>query len=104
MNNQDSVKKLILIDASGIPKTDPDPLALRMARTPILGSIFKYITPNSFITKNLKDVSYDDSKVTDALVEQYNDLALRPGNRQAFIDRTSVVHSDRSDELQYLLT
>jgi pimeloyl-ACP methyl ester carboxylesterase len=104
LNNQDSVKKLILIDASGIPKTDPDPLALRMARTPILGSIFKYITPNSFITKNLKDVSYDDSKVTDALVEQYNDLALRPGNRQAFIDRTSVVHSDRSDELQYLLT
>jgi pimeloyl-ACP methyl ester carboxylesterase len=104
LDNQYFVRKLILIDASGIPKTAPDPLAFRMARTPIVGSIFKYITPKSFIKENLKDVYYDDSKVTDALVEQYHDLALREGNRQAFIDRAYVVMTDRSDELPYLLT
>jgi pimeloyl-ACP methyl ester carboxylesterase len=104
LDNQDFVRKLILIDASGIPKTGPDPLAFRMAKTPILGSILKYITPNSFIKKNLNEVYYDDSKITDALVDRYHDLALREGNRQAFIDRTAVVNPDRSDELQYLLT
>jgi pimeloyl-ACP methyl ester carboxylesterase len=104
LDNQDFVKKLILIDATGIPKTGPDPMVFRMARTPIVGSLFKYITPKSFIKKNLNEVYYDDSKITDALVDRYHDLALGKGNRQAFIDRASVENPDRSDELQYLLT
>lgn len=104
LDNQDFVRKLILIDATGIPKTGPDPMVFRMARTPIVGSLFKHITPKSFIKKNLNEVYYDDSKITDALVDRYHDLALREGNRQAFIDRASVVMTDRSNELQYLLT
>jgi pimeloyl-ACP methyl ester carboxylesterase len=84
------VKKLILLDSGGLPTNKSQPWIFRMARTPILNSLFLYITPKAIIKENMKQVYADDSKITDALITRYHEMALRTGNRQAFIDRAKM--------------
>jgi pimeloyl-ACP methyl ester carboxylesterase len=42
------------------------------------------------IKKNIEEVYEDDSKITDKLINRYHKMALRVGNRQAFIDRAKT--------------
>ncbi|PQJ80560.1 alpha/beta fold hydrolase [Polaribacter porphyrae] len=84
------VEKLILVDASGLPTNKPQPAVFKMAKTPILSDLFLYVTPKFFIKKNMKEVYADDSKITDDLINRYHKMALRVGNRQAFIDRARM--------------
>ena len=84
------VKKLILVDASGLPTNKPQPAVFKLAKTPLLSDLFLYITPKFFIKKNMREVYADDTKITDELITRYHKMALRDGNRQAFIDRTRM--------------
>jgi len=96
----DDVSHLILLDAAGYPsEEETTALAFKLATNPILSKLFKQITPKSFIRKNIEQVYADDSKITDALIDRYHDMALRKGNRQAFIDRVHTNHTDRSDQI-----
>ncbi len=85
------VEKLILIDAAGYPFRKL-PLIFRLTKITPFAFLGKYITPRFLITKNLREVYGDDSKITDELIDRYYHLTLREGNRQAFIDR---VHAHR---------
>ncbi len=98
------VNKLILIDASGYPSNKKRPWIFKLAKIPVLNSVIRYITPKSIIRKNLEQVYFDDQKITDAVVDRYYDLALRKGNRQAFIDRTKVIFVDQTQKLKNLDT
>lgn len=84
------VGKLLLVDPSGLPTNKPQPMVFKMAKTPAIRSLFLFITPEFFIRKNLEEVYADDSRITDALVARYHKMALREGNRQAFIDRANM--------------
>lgn len=84
------IEKLILIDASGLPTNKPQPWIFKMAKTPIINSLFLYLTPKMVIKDNIKQVYADDSKITDKLITRYHEMALRTGNRQAFIDRAKT--------------
>ncbi len=88
--NSKKVKKLILVDASGLPTNKPQPGIFKMAKTSVLNSLFLYVTPKFFIKKNIKEVYADESKITDELITRYHKMALREGNRQAFIDRARI--------------
>ena len=86
----EKIRKLILVDASGLPTNKPQPAIFRMAKTSILSSLFLDITPKFFIKKNMKEVYGDENKITDSLITRYHKMALRVGNRQAFIDRAKI--------------
>jgi pimeloyl-ACP methyl ester carboxylesterase len=86
----EKIRKLILVDASGLPTNKPQPAIFKMAKTPILSSLFLYVTPKFFIKKNMKEVYGDENKITDSLITRYHKMALRIGNRQAFIDRAKI--------------
>ncbi|GAA4271486.1 alpha/beta hydrolase [Aquimarina gracilis] len=101
-DHQNNVKKLILIDPSGYPTGKKPSFIFRIAKTPILNSIVRYITPKSIIRKNLKQVYFDDQKVTEELVDRYHELALREGNRQAFIDRVKTSFKNNTKKLKTL--
>jgi pimeloyl-ACP methyl ester carboxylesterase len=90
----EKINKLILIDPSGTLRNGGVPWIFKLARTPILSQILRYVTPRSIIEKNLKEVYFDDSKITDKLIDRYHDMALRAGNRQAFIDRSKLNFED----------
>jgi pimeloyl-ACP methyl ester carboxylesterase len=87
-------KKLILIDAGGYPmggtaKSTSVPIAFRIARMPVIRSIAKFITPRVLAESSLKNVYFDDTKITPELIDRYWHLTLREGNRAAFMARMS---------------
>ena len=86
----ENVEKLILVDASGLPTNKQPPAIFKMAKTPLLKTLFLYVTPKILIKKNIEEVYADDSKITDALVDRYHKMTLRIGNRKAFIDRAKT--------------
>ncbi|SOE23004.1 Pimeloyl-ACP methyl ester carboxylesterase [Spirosomataceae bacterium TFI 002] len=91
LEHPERVEKLILIDAAGYPfQSTSVPLAFRMGKIPIINKVFTYITPRSVIQRSVENVYSDKSKVTETLVDQYFELTLRAGNRQAFVDRMSM--------------
>lgn len=96
LEQPNKVDKLILVDASGIPMGKSKPWIFRMARIPVVNKAFLHYTPRFFIDKNIKDVYYDDSKITDALITRYHKMALREGNRQAFVDRAKLDSTEDS--------
>lgn len=85
------VKKLILIDAAGYPQQSKSvPLAFRIGRTPVLKQLINYLTPRAIAESSLKNVYYDDTKVTEELIDRYWKLTLRAGNREAFVRRLNA--------------
>ncbi|MFN1833766.1 alpha/beta fold hydrolase [Balneola sp. MJW-20] len=95
LTDSSRVKKLILIDPSGYPD-ETTPTIIRLARTPVISGLLRYVTPKFVIRGNIKGVYYRDDRVTEELVDRYYDLSLFPGNRQAFIDKSRQKTTDRS--------
>ncbi len=94
IRHSEKVKKMILIDASGYPLNEV-PLIFKIAKTPVLNEMLKYLTPEWVVKRNLNKVYFNKNKVTDELVEHYHKLTLREGNRDAFIARVKYgVSSD----------
>lgn len=84
LHNPIGVSKLILIDASGYPKkNESGSLGFKIASTPIINNLLLYITPKALVRKSLETIYYDQSRVTDAQVERFHDIAIREGNREA---------------------
>lgn len=82
------IDQLILIDAVGYPATPKSiPLGFKLATYPVLQPILGRILPKSVVKKSLMSVYADDSKVDEALISRYYDLALRTGNRAALSNR-----------------
>lgn len=91
LNYPTEVSKLILIDAAGYPMESKSvPLAFQLAGVPVLNNIFQFITPRFILQKSIENVYADKTKVEPDLVDRYFNLALRAGNRQAFIERMST--------------
>ena len=91
-NHPEKVKKLILVDASGfIPTKQPkSAIGFKIAQTPVVNNIMKWITPKFVIKQSLQDVYGDKSKVTFKLEDLYFDMTIREGNRTALIDRMKI--------------
>lgn len=87
--HKEKVRALVLVDASGYVGTTKaaGALGFKLAQIPVLNQLLKWITPKMVVKKSLEDAYGDDSKVTDALVNQYYDLLLRSGNREALLQR-----------------
>jgi pimeloyl-ACP methyl ester carboxylesterase len=98
----DDVKKLILIDSAGLLRSGGIPMAIRFARLPVTGMIARYLNPYYFVRRSLDDVYFDHSRITDELVDRYVTMALREGNRQAFIDRAGQIEEDSGAGLELI--
>jgi pimeloyl-ACP methyl ester carboxylesterase len=91
LNYPTEVSKLILIDAAGYPMESKSvPMAFQLAGIPVLKNLFQYVTPRFIVQKSIENVYADKTKVEPDLVDRYFNLALRAGNRQAFIERMST--------------
>jgi pimeloyl-ACP methyl ester carboxylesterase len=85
------VTKLILINASGYPIASKSvPIAFSLAKIPVINKLLTFITPRFLVRSSVENVYFDNSKVTDLVVERYFNLTLRAGNRKAFVDRLKI--------------
>ena len=98
----DKVNKLILIDPSGFP-SKKIPTVIHMAKTPVVNMLIRYITPKSFIKKNLEEVYYNHDLITTKNLNRYYEITLTEGNRTAFIDRAKIEQEDYSERLDLIV-
>jgi pimeloyl-ACP methyl ester carboxylesterase len=84
------VERLILVDAAGYPREEPKPLAFRLFSLPGVGRVVRYVTPRFMVKKSVREVYGDPSRVSEALVDQYEDFTLREGNREATRQRFAL--------------
>jgi pimeloyl-ACP methyl ester carboxylesterase len=84
LHNSARLAKMVLIDAAGYPKVgESGSLGFTIASTPVINNLMLYVTPKSLVRKSLETVYFDQSRVTDAQVERFHDVAIREGNREA---------------------
>jgi pimeloyl-ACP methyl ester carboxylesterase len=88
----DRVERLILVDASGYPPesiTAPQsiPVGFRIAGTPGLRWVARYMLPRGLVQSSVRHVYGDPAKVTPELVDLYTAMTLRAGNREALAQR-----------------
>ena len=92
------VSALVLVDPAGY-RIDRPALVFRLAKIPGLAWLLSRLDPGPMTAKTLRDAYGDQSKVTPALVERYRKLALRQGNRRAFVARAALRDEDRSADI-----
>lgn len=103
--HQEKLTHLILVDASGFPRTDDGQgsYVFRLLGTPIVGQILTQITPRTLFEDGLKAAFTDDSYVTGEMVDLYRDLSLMEGTREANLIRYRTYGEDdrykRLDEI-----
>ena len=79
------VARLILVDSTGYPfESSAVPMAFTLGRIEALSPLLENTLPRFMIASSLRDTYGDKSKVTPALVDRYQELTLREGNRRAF--------------------
>ena len=100
---QNKVKLLSLLDPGGFyNKNKQSPLVFRLARAPGINKVLRYVTPRFFIKNTLKEVYFDNSKLTDNKIDTYRDLILRENNRESFINRSNSKAVDYTDRLKLI--
>ena len=97
----EKVEKLVLLDPSGFPFKNT-PMVIKMAKTPVLNNFIRYVTPRSFIEKNIQEVYYDPTLIKASTLDRYYDLTLYEGNRDAFIDCAFLEREDYRDRLSLI--
>jgi pimeloyl-ACP methyl ester carboxylesterase len=89
------VKKLILLDPGGYPSENAKgSLGFTLGRIPVLKNLLTIITPTSVVRKSIEDVYANKDLVTDSLVQLYEDMTCREGNRSALVKRLSLEKDD----------
>jgi pimeloyl-ACP methyl ester carboxylesterase len=84
------VAKLILVDSAGFPlQSTSVPIGFRIARIPAFAGVVGKILPRQMIESSLRNVYGNPDLVTPELVDRYYQLTLRPGNREALVQRFS---------------
>ncbi len=79
------VARLILVDSTGYPfESSAVPMAFTLGRIEALAPLLENTLPRFMVKSSLQDTYGDKSKVTPALVDRYQELTLRDGNRRAF--------------------
>jgi len=96
------VKKLVLLAASGYPLKEESILAMKMAQTPLLRPIVRYVTPRFFIAMNLREVFGARYAIPAETVDRYYDFMLRTGNRETFIAMCNQEPEDSSGHVKDL--
>lgn len=102
--NPQRVGKLVLIDSAGFVEEENIPLPFKLARAPIFGRVIKYVVRRSVLEQFVKQVYYNQTKVTEQLITRYYDLFTRDGNTDAFLGLVNQTYPDDTAHLKNLQT
>ncbi|MGB4116087.1 MAG: alpha/beta fold hydrolase [Polaromonas sp.] len=95
------VARLILVDSTGyLFESSAVPMAFTLGRIEALSPLLENTLPRFMVKSSLQDTYGDKSKVTPALVDRYQELTLREGNRRAFGLRMRVDLAASSERIK----
>lgn len=92
----EKVTKLILVDPAGFYSKDKKNGAIifKLAKIKWLADLMGKMDTKIIVEKTLKDVYFDDSKITDETKQMYYDMSMREGNRESFSKRVQQVDKE----------
>jgi pimeloyl-ACP methyl ester carboxylesterase len=96
------VTALILVDPGGYPRQTKRLLVFRLGGLPGVGRLLEHLDPRILVERTSRQVYGDPTRVTPESIERSYELTLRPGNREAFGEETSVPYQDRTALLRTL--
>ncbi len=96
------VDKMILIDSAGFLEEENIPVPFKLARTPVFGQMIKYAVRRPVIEQFLKQVYFNQSRITEQMVNRYYELFTREGNPDAFLKMVNSSYSDNSAALKHI--
>lgn len=95
------ISSLVLIDT--VAYSQSLPRFIRLLRLPILGSLATAVTPTTFQVRLMLELAYfDDTKITDELVEAYSAPLRLPGGRHALIESAKQIVPRDIEEISSL--
>jgi pimeloyl-ACP methyl ester carboxylesterase len=95
----DRVRALILVDSGGYPVDNKSgPIAFRLGGLG-LGPLLVRLDPRFLVEDGVKKSYGDPGRIRPETVDRYYELTLRPGNREAFLDRMKVPYVDETAQL-----
>ncbi len=80
------VRKLILVDSAGFLEMESIPLPFKMARTPFLNKVIKYVIKRNILEQFVYQVYGEPEKITTELIDRYYDLFNHDNNPKAFLE------------------
>jgi pimeloyl-ACP methyl ester carboxylesterase len=99
------IRGLVLVDAGGYRSTASGrPWAFRLAEHHMLPRILTRLDPRPLVVDGLRKSYGDPTRIRPGVVDRYVELSLRPGNREAFIDRMQTDSPDDSARIASLRT
>ncbi|RDY60758.1 alpha/beta fold hydrolase [Flagellimonas nanhaiensis] len=83
--NPQRISSMVLINSAGL-KMKTVPTRFKLVKTSMGRWILKNTMSKWMVKKGIKEVYHQPSKIDSELVERYQSLTLREGNRKAFVD------------------
>lgn len=102
LNNTKQIKGLIIIGSPFIgseieyndfQSVNAPPAAFKLLDTALFREMLGYVTPRLLVKEGISQTVYDQSIVTDDLVDQFHDIILMDGTREA-IGKLVINHED----------
>jgi pimeloyl-ACP methyl ester carboxylesterase len=92
----EKVTKLILIDPAGFYSTKKGNGAIifKLVKIKWFASLMSKIDTKIIVKQTVKDVYFDDTKISDKQIELYYDMSMREGNRESFSRRVQQVEEE----------
>jgi pimeloyl-ACP methyl ester carboxylesterase len=94
------VNKLVLIASAGFIDDGSIPLPFKMAKTPFINKVIKYVVKRNVLEQFVKQVYGDKSKVSEELIQRYFELFSREGNPEAFLAICNTKPKDNTNKLK----
>lgn len=88
------ISKMILLDPGGFINNGSKSLVFKLAKEKWIANSLKKLDTKLMVNNTLKEVYFDDSKISEQTKQMYYDISMRDGNRQSFIDRVQEIKHD----------
>jgi len=94
------INRIVLIASAGFLDEKSIPLPFKMAKTPFINKIIKYVVKKTVFEQFVRQVYGDPDRVDTSLIERYYDLFSREGNPDAFLNLCNQKPKDNTHKLK----
>lgn len=101
LENDDQLKGLVLVGAAGWPvdpSSDDSSFVFQLLENPIARRLLKDIDTSMLMSSALKNSFFDETFVTDAMVERYAALMRAPGHREGILAILAATETPATEE------
>ena len=101
ITHPEKVTKLILVDPGGFYSKEKGNGAIifKLAKIKWLASLMSKMDTKIIVDRTLKDVYFDDAKITNDTKQMYYEMSLREGNRESFSARVQQIDKEIAPDI-----